>query len=144
MNKQPQYYPHRQRRMNIHGCFILLGLLIVLIYAYSCSPQKNGCNATRGMSGYSYCPTLKELRANKTIPYLYNLESGLICVLNTKGEIVCKRQTKPVKIILRTIKDSRGYTSVIYREGGTEYALDYLTPTEWAVFKHNSYYPSND
>jgi hypothetical protein len=144
MNKQPQYYPHRQRRTNIHGFFVLLGLLMVLFYEFGCSTPKSGCYGTRGMSGYGYCPSLKELRANKTTPYLYNLESGLICVLDMKGRVVCQRQTNPVKIILRTVTDYRGYTSVIYREGGKEYALDYLTPTEWAVFKHNSYYASND
>jgi len=96
MNKQPQYNPHKQRRTNIHGFFLLIGLIMLLIYTYGCSPQKSGCSGTRGMSGYGYCPSLNELRASKYTPWLYCHNTGLVCVLNMKGKIICSyyQQTK--------------------------------------------------
>ena len=89
MNKQLPYNPHKQRRTNVHGMFLIIGLIMLLIYAYGCSPQKSGCYGTRGMSGYGYCPTLDQLRKSHTIPYLYCPNTGLICVLDMKGKIVC-------------------------------------------------------
>jgi len=87
MKKNPS--PHRQHRTNVHGLFLILGLIMLLIYAYGCSPQKNGCNATRGMSGYGYCPSIKEIKASKNIPWLYCHQTGLVCVLDMQCKIVC-------------------------------------------------------
>jgi len=83
MNNNP-IYPHRERRSMIHFTIFLL-ILVMIVCLVSCSPQ-NGCRATRGMSGYSYLPSAKELK--KTIPYLYNFKTGEIFILNKKGGIV--------------------------------------------------------
>lgn len=43
--------PHRLHRTNIHGMFLIIGLIMLLIYAFGCSPQY-GCKSTQGLSGY--------------------------------------------------------------------------------------------
>jgi hypothetical protein len=45
--------PHRTRRTNIHVAIILIILTaLVMVANMSCTPQRNGCRAVRGMSGY--------------------------------------------------------------------------------------------
>jgi hypothetical protein len=51
--------PHQHRVQEIKGFFLILFALMVIIYAYGCSPQRNGCYGTRGMSGYSRVNYLK-------------------------------------------------------------------------------------
>jgi hypothetical protein len=44
---------HRTHRTNIHVAIILIILTaLVMVANISCIPQRNGCRAVRGMSGY--------------------------------------------------------------------------------------------
>jgi hypothetical protein len=92
MKKQPlSYYDnaHYGRRQMIHGWIILIAFSAALFMFFtSCSPR-NGCRATRGMGGYGYCPTLKELRKDKRIAYLYCLNTGVVGVWDIKGRLSC-------------------------------------------------------
>lgn len=65
---------HKERRSTVHGLFWFIGLIMILIYAYGCSPQRGGCHATRGMSGYGW---IKCKETNK------------VWVLAPDGSIVC-------------------------------------------------------
>lgn len=79
--------PHSYRRQGIHAILLCLITVIVLL-ACSCSPR-NGCAATRGMAGYSYCPTLKELREGKKTAYLYCINTGIVGVWDAQGKLSC-------------------------------------------------------
>lgn len=77
--KTNPYYPHRERRSNIKYSFLLIALAAVLAaWLAGCTQQKHGCNAVRGMSGYSY------IRCKET---------GTICYFNKEGKLVhiCKK-----------------------------------------------------
>jgi hypothetical protein len=77
--------PHNHRRQTIH--IWLVGLIITIaILAASCRPQK-GCYGTRGMSGYSHCPSIQELRKDKKTAYLYCINTGIVGVWDTNGKL---------------------------------------------------------
>ena len=113
--------PHKYRRSFIHSLFWILFLVIGLCIV-SCSPQR-GCRQTRNLSGYSW---------------LKNNESGKVIVMDRHGVIACIYKEEPTPIILRHTTDERGYTSVIFRKGIKEYALDFLTPKEWQDFRNKA------
>jgi hypothetical protein len=83
---------HRDRRFNIY--FVLVCMVIaIIVLACSCSPQRSGCYGTRGMSGYSYCPTYNELKSNKydgCYAWLYCPSTGLMQVTDMNGSMVCR------------------------------------------------------
>ena len=57
--------PHDYRRQSIHT--LILALMLVIIWsAFGCSPR-NGCRATRSMSGYSYFESLNKIRMDNIV-----------------------------------------------------------------------------
>lgn len=73
--------PHQQRRTEIHSYFFIILLFMALIYAFGCSPQRNGCKAVKGMSGYGWIKCV---------------QTGKVCVIDPTGKIVCSYY-EPVK-----------------------------------------------
>lgn len=48
-----KYSPHRNRRRSIHQAILLIILTAIIVAAnVKCTPQREGCRAVRGMSGY--------------------------------------------------------------------------------------------
>lgn len=65
--------PHDYRRQFVHSIFLIMLAFMALIAA-SCSPQRRGCRATKGMGGYGW---LKCRETNK------------VCILDKDGAILC-------------------------------------------------------
>lgn len=78
MTKQP--HPHRLRVLSIKSGFLLIALAALLaVWLSGCSPQKNGCRATRGMAGYSW---IKCKETGKVA--VFGPNSKLICIYKEK------------------------------------------------------------
>lgn len=74
LTKSKYDYPPRQRRLMVHSWFIILfGIMLALMFLIRCSP-KNGCRATRKMSGYSWIKCK---------------ETSKVTVMDMKGNIIC-------------------------------------------------------
>lgn len=66
---------HKLRRTNVHGLFLILGLIMFLIYAFGCSP-KSGCPAVykNRLQGYGW---LKNRNTNKV--FILDKEGAILC-----------------------------------------------------------------
>jgi hypothetical protein len=88
-----KYSPHQNRVTSIKTILLVLIGIMVLIWLYSCSPQRSGCYGTRGMSGYSHCPTYNELKSNKydgCYAWIYCPTTSLMQVTDMNGKLVCR------------------------------------------------------
>lgn len=66
--------PHQDRQAAIKTLILAILGFMALTYIWGCSPQRGGCHATKGMSGYGWIKCK---------------ESGKVSVLAPDGSIVC-------------------------------------------------------
>lgn len=67
-----QTTPHELRRQNIHSIFLIIVGIMLLVYAFGCSP-KHGCYGTKGLSGYGW---LKNKNTNKV--FILDKEGAIV------------------------------------------------------------------
>lgn len=82
--KQEKTYSHRERQSFVHVSLILIFGAAIAIYLFGCNTPRNGCKATRTMSGYGYIDIPEELE-----PMLKDSGevSGLFATV--KGDTLC-------------------------------------------------------
>jgi hypothetical protein len=66
-----------------------LSIIFMVLFA-SCAGNKKGCRSTWGMSGYSHCPSFKEVKKSNRYGYTYNPKTKVITVVDLKGQIICQ------------------------------------------------------
>lgn len=56
-----RYFAHKERRAFVHAIILFIIASAIALWLFSCNPSRNGCKATKKMSGYSYIDYPEEL-----------------------------------------------------------------------------------